>query len=152
MASKLISTPHLEVSEKLADAAHEAWRIRMLAEGWKLGTVFDRQALVHDALVPFSKLDDEDRWTAIQIVEGMRLEERLAQAIEYSRGADRILMASEMRVGLVVQSAFDPEQGTVVSWETNPRTGRLEIVRVEWSDGEVTEHAPAERELKRVEA
>lgn len=143
--------PPADFLHKLADAAHEAWRQRMLADGWTHGSVYNAEAHIHDALVPFLALDEDDRDTALLNAEGLELEERLAKAVDYPRGPDRPFTRREMKNGLAVEDVADGTRGQIISWTTHPRTGRLELIRVKWPDGEISEHAPAERTLRRVE-
>jgi hypothetical protein len=113
--------------------------------------VYNAESRIHDALVPFVDLGEDDRGIVLEIVEVLELEAQLASAVDYPRGADRRFTVREMRTGLDVASAIGPARGKVISWETSQRTGRLQLIRVKWDDGRITEHAPAERELRRVE-
>lgn len=140
----------------LAAAAHEVWRGRMLAEGWKPGKRFDADARTHDALVPFRELGYDDRWAAVEAVAGFDGEDELAELIDYPRGEDRPLTLADMKVGLRVMPGWCPAidappaaRGRVVSWRTRPGTRRLGWVRVRWDDGHEDTHVPAAYSIRR---
>jgi hypothetical protein len=141
---------------QLAAAVHAAWCARMRRGGWTPGERLDEARRTHDALVPFEELGEYDRSRTLKVVQLEGLEERLAAMVDYPRGPDRPLTASEMHRGLRVRMAgclpgTPALLGTIIGWETSPSTGGLELVRVRWQDGRVTEHAPLGCELRRLE-
>ncbi|HRQ73808.1 MAG TPA: RyR domain-containing protein [Phycisphaerales bacterium] len=150
----MFAADHLD---RLAAIAHDLWRDRMLALGWRWGPLFDERERHHDALVPFHQLDEDDRRETIDGVAVLELPERLADAVRYDRGPEAPLRLREMRHGLPVgwseaerRDAVDlpPGPGRVVGWDA--QRGRLAWVVVEWSDGTHTEHIPEDRELRRL--
>lgn len=161
MRERTDRTPGWTVPEtalkKLAEAAHELWCARMIDGGWRPGVSADRAARTHDALVPLERLAEEDRWSAVESVEALRIEERLAEAIAYPRGAERPLGVGDMAAGRRVESSCQavegagPPRGRIEAWGVHPRRGRLEWVRVRWDDGTLTTHAPLELELRPVD-
>lgn len=73
---------------------------------------------------------------------------RRAGLVEHPRGPDRPFSIDEMRVGLPIRemrcerfgaTPRPGDLGRVVSWTTD-RYGGLDIMRVRWEDGLVTEH------------
>ena len=135
--------------EKLARVAHELWSRRMVEEGWRPGREYDPQTRTHDGLVPFSELDDTDRWTAELAAEISGAFEILARCIDYPRGRQKLLRPEELRRGLRVALPDNPEEvGEVSGWAT--AHGRVTLIRVRWTDGEETTHYPEERDLLRV--
>jgi hypothetical protein len=127
----------------------------MEAEGWRHGPEFDECARRHDALALFESLDRRDRRSALIGVLADELEQRLAGAIVYERGPDREMLIEEMEPGLRVglggarMAAEEREVlGRILDWRTGA-DGELAEIRVKWDDGEVTDHHPADRELRR---
>ena len=74
-----------ELTEKLAENAHEIWASRRMAEGWRWGPRRDDAKKEHPCLVPYAELPesekDYDRSAAIEtlkviLVLGYRIEKR----------------------------------------------------------------------------
>lgn len=135
-------------ADALARVAHDLWLAHMKAEGWTPGQRYDEAARTHDALVPFENLDPRDRRCLLAGVRAEGLEELLLRAVDYPRGAERELGVGEMRRGLTVTDGGGEARGSVESWETDAGGRLLELIRVRWEDGEVTEHYPPEGELR----
>lgn len=143
--------------DRLAALAHDLWRDRMAARGWSWAPACDERGRLHDALVPFEQLDEDDRRETIDGVAALELRERLADAVRYDRGPEAPLRLREMREGLGVgwaeavrrtASGLPPEPGRVAGWSAEEQ--RLAWVEVEWSDGARTQHVPGDRELRRL--
>ncbi len=148
--------PSDDLESEVAAAAHRWWCDHMAADGWRYGPRYDEAARTHDALRPFEALDRHDRRLALNAVRAMDLARLLAGAVDYPRGPDREFTVEEMRAGLPVAMVPTPgeeeaeaDRGVVESWETDAE-GDLRLIRVRWPDGEVSEHHPAARELRRV--
>ena len=148
-----------DTATELASIAHRLWCAAMRQCGWRHGSRYDAGRKLHDALVPFEQLDPDTRHDLCQAVEHEELSQRLIELVRHDRGPARVLRAGEMRAGARVALADDePEaggtaparQGTIMEWEVDPREGVLQLVRVRWDSGEVTEHFPPECELRRV--
>lgn len=136
-----------EAAVALARVAHELWRSKMAREGWKYGPKYDEANRLHDALVPYDELHPTDaRWTRLGVPD---FAEDLLAAVEYPRGEFREFVPEEMVVGMRVASDDGVSQGTVESWVATAE-GCLDLIAVRWDDGDVTQHCPAERELRRV--
>lgn len=149
------------ITRDLARAAHALWCRKMVACGWTYGEVFDQEQCTHDALVPFDRLNIHDQNNAIVLIQSEEIEERLARLLDYPRGPDRPFTPEEMRVGLPVGWATsvkftDPlrnaadEVGTVMSWQVDEATGELSVIRIRWPGGDVNEHYPSQRDLRRL--
>ena len=148
------------VLEELARIAHRLWCDSMLGQGWRSGLVYDEAHRVHDAIVDFDKLTPLDRHHTLIAIESLGIERQLERAVEYPRGPAREFSAEEMRRGLPVGLACSSdgaggrpsgqERGLVESWEIEPATGLLKLIRVRWADGTLSEHFPSERELRRL--
>jgi hypothetical protein len=50
-----------DLSDVLAESAHDAWAAGRLREGWRYGSSLDRDRRIHPSLVPFSHLSYEER-------------------------------------------------------------------------------------------
>lgn len=135
-----------EALNKIARLAHELWCERLRREGWRPGP-FDAAAKTHDALVPFEQLHPADARSTRAGVEALDIPALLEQAVDYPRGPDREFIPEELRQGLVVESSDGACRGQVESWTIS--AGALTNIRVRWSDGEVIDHFPPERELRR---
>jgi hypothetical protein len=65
----------LELTERLAENAHDHWARRRLAEGWTFGPVRDEPAKKHPNLVPYDQLTEAekeyDRDTAMQTLKAI---------------------------------------------------------------------------------
>jgi RyR domain len=148
--------PYPEVSAELAAIAHRLWCDRMAATSWRYGTTYDERDRAHDAMVPFESLDSHEQRRAIRAVEYAGIADQLVRLIDHRRGPDREFTVKEMRAGLAVESVPSPDEppaaadrGAIESWEVDAE-GELTLIRVRWADGEVSEHLPAARELRRV--
>jgi ryanodine receptor 2 len=66
----LLSNDLLELTEQLAENAHDHWAKRRIAEGWTFGATRNDEARQHPCLVPYDELPDSekqyDRDTAIE--------------------------------------------------------------------------------------
>ena len=51
----------LELTERLADSAHDVWAAQRLAEGWVPGPRRDDAAKTHPDLVPYAELPDSEK-------------------------------------------------------------------------------------------
>lgn len=147
------SVPDSDLAEHIAAVAHEAWRRRMTYAGWVAGSHYSEPGKVHDALVPFEELNPADRRATLSSVRLEKMEAKLAALVEYPREPDRPFTLEEMRPGLSVTSAIEAgpastEHGVVESWEAD-EDGTLRMIQVRWDDGDLTEHHPAARELRR---
>jgi hypothetical protein len=147
-------------TERLAGIAHDLWREDLERRGWRPGR-YDPGAKTHDALVPFDCLGKHDRRQALLGIQALELEQELIDSIWYERGPARCFTAEEMCEGFPVTtnpegiarethpSADRPaETGEVIGWEIDDE-GWLCAVAVRWSDGSISEHHPAARELRR---
>lgn len=144
------------VFAELAAIAHRLWCEQMAASSWRSGSIYDERNHTHDAMVPFENLNRHDRRRAIRAVEYAGVADQLVRLIDHQRGPDREFTVEEVRVGLPVEFTESPgtprpdaERGSVESWETDDE-GDLRLIRVRWPDGELSEHHPVARELRRV--
>ncbi len=145
---------------ELAKVAHLFWCGRMIRAGWKYGQMYDPTLRTHNALQPFDRLDLRDKRAARIILETEEFGERLAEVIEYPRGPDRPFIAEEMKIGLRVGWAdhvrladrdSQAQTGSIASWELDPHTKELTLLRVLWQPGNLTEHHPDEGDLVRLD-
>ena len=60
-----------ETLEHLAEAAHKVWMEGKIRDGWKLGPQTDKDAKVHNCLVPYDQLSDTDRESDRDFVRGI---------------------------------------------------------------------------------
>jgi ryanodine receptor 2 len=51
----------LELTEQLAENAHDHWAKRRIAEGWTFGATRDDEARQHPCLVPYDELPDSEK-------------------------------------------------------------------------------------------
>lgn len=51
----------LELTERLAEHAHDVWAQRRISEGWTYGPKRDDAAKKHPDLVPYAELPDSER-------------------------------------------------------------------------------------------
>jgi hypothetical protein len=51
----------LELTERLAENAHEVWAQRRMAEGWRPGPRRDEAKKEHPSLVPYKDLPEEEK-------------------------------------------------------------------------------------------
>lgn len=56
-----LSPDLLELTERLAENAHDIWAARRLAEGWTCGPRRDDQTKQHPDLVPYADLPESER-------------------------------------------------------------------------------------------
>jgi hypothetical protein len=65
----------LQLTEQLAENAHDHWARRRMAEGWTFGPVRDDAARKHPNLVPYGELSEAekeyDRDTAMQTLKAI---------------------------------------------------------------------------------
>lgn len=142
--------------ERLAEAAHELWRDTMLGNGWRPADRYDEAEHLHDALVPFCELLPLDRREAL--LAARSLADQVVAEIAYQRGDDREFTVLDVVAGQPVTLSdggrFEGEPreslGEVISWEAEPESPFLSLIRVKWNSGDITEHAPSLRELRRV--
>jgi hypothetical protein len=70
-----LSKEILELTEQLAENAHEVWAQRRIAEGWRYGPRRDERKKEHPSLVPYKDLPEEekdyDRSTAMETLRAM---------------------------------------------------------------------------------
>jgi hypothetical protein len=80
----------LELTEQLAENAHEVWAQRRLAEGWRYGPQRDEDKKTHPSLVPYERLPESekeyDRSTALETLKAMLA---MGYRIEKMRPGDR---------------------------------------------------------------
>jgi hypothetical protein len=50
-----------ELTERLAENAHDVWAIQRLAQGWTCGPTRDDHAKTHPDLVPYADLPDSEK-------------------------------------------------------------------------------------------
>jgi len=86
----------LQLTEQLAENAHDHWARRRMAEGWTFGPVRDDAARKHPNLVPYGELSEAekeyDRDTAMQTLKaiialGWRIERGSSRSITSRPGA-----------------------------------------------------------------
>ena len=125
----------------------------MCTLGWVHGDHFDQGAKTHDALRPFDELDRVDQLSTIVNLESERLAGRLADLAEPDRSATRLFNTEELearpQVGWAGEQPGPVEPGTIDSWEADPETGDVTLIRVRWADGSVLEFDPFERLIRR---
>jgi hypothetical protein len=51
----------LELTEQLAENAHDHWAKRRIAEGWTFGATRNDEARQHPCLVPYDELPDSEK-------------------------------------------------------------------------------------------
>ena len=65
----------VELTERLAENAHDIWAQRRMAEGWTLGPKRDDAAKLHPDLVPYAELPESekeyDRSTAMETLKAI---------------------------------------------------------------------------------
>ena len=70
-----LSEPLLQLTEQLAENAHDNWAKRRLSEGWTWGPRRDDGAKKHPDLVPYDELSDSekhyDRDTAMETLKAI---------------------------------------------------------------------------------
>lgn len=60
-----------ETFEKLAEAAHIVWMEGKLRDGWTYGPITDKENKIHNCLVPYDQLSDEDKESDRDFVRGI---------------------------------------------------------------------------------
>lgn len=143
-----------EAVASLAAAAHACWCRSMAEQGWSPGPAFDPAQRRHDALVRFERLAAKDRLATIDRVASAGLARAAADLVSYDRGPARPFRAEDMRPGLAVVFLSSDRvtplaEGRVESWEIDPASGELELIRVRWDDGSSSSHHPDSGELGR---
>lgn len=70
-----LSPDLVELTERLAENAHDHWAAQRLAEGWTFGPCRDDQAKTNPDLVPYDELPesekDYDRTTALETLKAI---------------------------------------------------------------------------------
>lgn len=138
------------LADEIAALAHRCWCKRMLEAGWRPGKLLDPAAKTHDAIRPYQDITPEDRARMRQCVTNEPMAEWLAKSIDIVL-TDRELSARDLFVGMRVRQVDgDPEEiGTVLSWTFSPsEPDLLDLITVEWRNGEVCEYSPAEHEFE----
>lgn len=51
----------LELTERLAENAHEIWAAQRIADGWKLGPTRNDQQKEHPCLIPYNQLPESEK-------------------------------------------------------------------------------------------
>jgi hypothetical protein len=51
----------VELTERLAENAHDVWALQRIAQGWTWGAERDDKAKTHPDLVPYAKLTDAEK-------------------------------------------------------------------------------------------
>ena len=81
----MLSPELLQLTERLAENAHDLWAAQRLADGWTNGPQRDDKAKKHPCLVPYADLSDSereyDRYTAMSTLKiinalGYRIQKR----------------------------------------------------------------------------
>lgn len=74
-ASIQLSTELTELTERLAENAHDNWAAQRISEGWKWGSHRDDVAKLHPNLIPYSDLTesekDYDRISAMETIKAI---------------------------------------------------------------------------------
>ena len=60
-ASIEISEDLVELTERLAENAHDNWAVLRMSEGWKWGSQRDDGARLHPDLIPYADLPDSEK-------------------------------------------------------------------------------------------
>jgi hypothetical protein len=73
---KVVLPPGLtELTERLAENAHDVWALQRIAQGWTWGPARDDKAKTHPDLIPYADLPDSemdfDRSTAMQTLKAI---------------------------------------------------------------------------------
>jgi hypothetical protein len=116
---------------------------------------------MHDALVPFSSLPEDDQQEAIEYLLAADVPDLLATTIRYDRGPQRSFSLAEMKPGVRVSWAphviledpnlINARMGEIIDWRVDPKSEQLVVFRVRWDTGSVTEHDPLVRDLRRLD-
>lgn len=136
------------VSSILARALHEAWRQRMLSEGWRPGDSYSEEFRTHDALLPFDRLTPEQQEDAEFDAVATGVLKELAQLDVHPRGEGAPLLPSTIRKGQRVEFVGEPQgDGVVTGWSMDARYGWPHMVHVRWLDGTESSHCLAAGDL-----
>ena len=93
-----LSDEILDLTERLAENAHEVWAQRRMAEGWRPGPRRDEAKKEHPSLVPYKELPEGekeyDRSTALETLKvllalGYRFEKAPQSGLDTGPGPDR---------------------------------------------------------------
>lgn len=60
-----------ETMERLAEAAHKVWMKGKLRDGWRYGSITDKEKKIHSCLVPYSQLSEADKESDRDMVRGI---------------------------------------------------------------------------------
>ncbi len=60
-----------ETLERLAEAAHKVWMEGKIRDGWKYGPVTDKGRKIHNCLLPYDQLSEEDKESDRDMVRGI---------------------------------------------------------------------------------
>jgi hypothetical protein len=60
-----------ETLERLAEAAHKVWMEGKIRDGWKYGSITDKEKKIHSCLVPYDQLSEADKESDRDIVRGI---------------------------------------------------------------------------------
>ncbi|MGD9691168.1 MAG: hypothetical protein AB7K52_15875 [Phycisphaerales bacterium] len=144
----------------IAALAHACWCASRRAEGWKRGR-FDPESRTHDALRAFERLMPEDRELIATAVESGEMPRLLAELVDLPRGPERPFTTRELRRGQPVGLAADVrvdqpgisrrDIGRVHGWESQAGSVFPRSISVRWPGGDITRHAPLDRDLRRVD-
>lgn len=65
--------PHIdaETLERLAEAAHKVWMEGKIRDGWTYGPVTVKDKKIHNCLVPYDELSEEDKESDRDMVRGI---------------------------------------------------------------------------------
>ena len=130
--------------EPLARAAYAFWRERAMA-----GPPSARQqGLRHESVPHFDELSEFQRDQIGVSISLRGLHDELESAVEAALSW-RELKADDLEVGTRVRLRGphddDAEIGKVVDWVlANPKSGRLDSIRVHWDSGEVLTYPPSD--------
>ncbi|MGO9116885.1 MAG: RyR domain-containing protein [Desulfomonilaceae bacterium] len=56
-----MENPNKETLERLAEASHIVWMEGKILDGWKYGTVTEKQKKIHSCLLPYNQLSEADK-------------------------------------------------------------------------------------------
>lgn len=60
-----------ELMEQLAEAAHNIWMDEKLRDGWRYGPEIDKEKKLHNCLIPYKKLSEDDKESDRDMVRGI---------------------------------------------------------------------------------
>ena len=111
-----------DITNRLASILHDLWRAEAMRAGWQHGERYDSQRKLHDALVPYEELPEEDRVQLQLAIECQEIEPRLVRFISrermrfFARGPSRAA-----NCGPECGSATYPKPTPRASWNRGPR-------------------------------